>query len=110
MYVAASLLLLGGCGENAKITTDLQRLQKAHATSDQVRAAMVSFGAGNGTQVQGVEAENLISRFCDEHNKAKGIQLLERHCKMVFFTTPDKTVFAFFDANDGFTDFVCGTQ
>jgi len=108
--VAVWLLLVGGCGENAKITSDLQQLQKAHATSDQVREAMVSFGAGNGTQVQSVYAEQLISRFCDEHNKAKGIQLLDRHSKIVFFTTPDMTIFAFFDANEGFIDFVSGTQ
>jgi len=108
--VVASLLLFGGCGEYARITAELQRLQRTHASPDEVRAAMLSFNAGNGTQVQRGEAEHLISQFCDEQNRSKGIQLVERHRKMLFFTTPDMTIFAFFDANDGFIDFVSGTQ
>lgn len=100
---------LVSCGSSLK--TDLEEMKNRGATRKEVQEKMDTIHqASSGSVMTGVDAEKWIKNFCSGKIKEDGLILLNSHGETLFFTTPDTTVFTFFNHGDKLVGYVLGSQ
>jgi hypothetical protein len=104
-----SVAFLVSCGSSVK--TDLEQMKNRGATRKEVQEKIVTIHqAPSGSMMTGVEAEKWIKNFCGGKIEEEGLILLESHGETLFFTTPNTTIFTFFNHDDKLVGYVLGTQ
>jgi hypothetical protein len=96
---------------DSALKDDLEQMKKRGAPRREVQVQMDNiYEASSGKVMIGADAEKWIKNFCYGSAKDNGLLLLKKHGETLFFTTPDTTIFTFFNDDDKLADYVFGTQ